>query len=131
MDGSDLTAAVVLARQAVGSPADGLPAEAVVVRRLDRDAEYVLVSLGLPGEPGWVAAVDPASADVMSWAANPSGSTVPSRPAGLEGDATLVWRPSVHSRSPLYPLLRVVGPDGEVFVDLDGRTYDSLGDSRG
>jgi hypothetical protein len=56
---------------------------------------------------------------------------VPSRPAGLEGDATLVWRPSVHSRSPLYPLLRVAGPDGEVFVDLDGRTYDSLGDSRG
>lgn len=130
MDGTDLTAAVVLARQAVGSPADGLPAEAVVVRRLDRDAEYVLVSLGLPGEPGWVAAVDPATG-VMSWAANRSGSTVPSRPAGLVGDETLVWRPSVHSRSPLYPLLRVAGPDGEVFVDLDGRTYSSLGDSRG
>jgi hypothetical protein len=130
VDGSDLTAAVALARRAVGSPADGLPAEAVVVRRLDRDAEYVLVSLGLPGEPGWVAAVDPA-AGVMSWAANHSGSTVPSRPAGLTGDAMLVWRPSAQSRSPLYPLLRVVGPEGEVFVDLDGRTYGSLGDSRG
>lgn len=130
MDGSDVTAAVVLARQAVGSPADGLPAEAAVVRRLDRDAEYVLISLGHPGEPGWVAAVDP-STGVMSWAAILSGTTVPSRPAGLTGDATLVWRPSVLSRSPLYPLLRVAGPDGEVFVDLDGRTHGSLGDSRG
>jgi hypothetical protein len=130
VDGTDLTAAVVLARRAVGSPADGLPAEAVIVRRLDRDSEYALVSLGLPGEPGWVAAVDPATG-VMSWAANQSGSTVPSRPAGLTGDATLVWQPSVQSRSPLYPLLRLSGPDGEVFVDLDGRTHESLGDSRG
>jgi hypothetical protein len=127
-----ISPAVRLARQAVGAP-DDLPASAVVVRRLDRDGEYVLVQIGRPGEPGWVAAVDPRSEDVMTWAANPSGSTtVPDRPGDApDGDAELVWRPGAHSRSPLYPLLRIAAADGDRFVDLAGQVHEPLPDSRG
>lgn len=132
---ADLVAAVALARQAVGAP-DDLPARATRVRRLDRDAGYVLVQLGAPGSAGWVAAVDPVHDDVMAWAVNTSGeSTAPTLPDGVGGvggvrTAEYVWRPSVHSRSPLYPLLRVVTDAGEQFVDLAGRMHDGLPDGR-
>ena len=117
----DIDTAVALARAAVGAPED-IPAEALPVRRLDRDATYVLVRLGRRGEPGWLAAVDPAVRDVLSWARNPSGeSTVP------EGVGELVWRPSVRSRSPLYPLLL----DGGVFTDLSGNRWTDLPHGRG
>ena len=77
MNSADLATAVELARAAAGVGA-GTPASTVVVRRLDRDGEYVLVQLGAPGSAGWIAAVNVADNDVMSWAANPSGeSTVP------------------------------------------------------
>jgi hypothetical protein len=126
----DLGVAVALARQAVGAP-DDLPADAVRVRRLDRDDEYVLVRLGAPGDPGWIAAVNVAAADVMSWAANPSGEPtwppVPTTGAAPE----YVWTPSALSRSPLYPLLRIATADGERYVDLAGRAHEALGDARG
>jgi hypothetical protein len=130
---ADLDTAAALARAAVGAAAD-VPAEALPVRRLDRDTSYVLVRLGRPGEPGWIAAVDPDTADVMTWASNDSGaSTAPSgHPTSVDaGDGELVWRPSAQSRSPLYPLRRVVTSDGEVFIDLAGNVSTGLSDTRG
>ena len=131
MKRADIPIAIALARENVGA-SDALPATAILVRRLDRDAEYVLVQLGAPGEPGWVAAVDPAHDDVMSCAANPSRrSTAPAAPgSGLtRGEVEWVWRPSAHSLSPLYPLLRITTDAGEQFVDLAGVVYDSLPDA--
>ena len=128
--------AVALVRAAVGAPPEAA-ARTFGVRRLDRDASYVLVQLGSPGQPGWVAAVDPGAGDVMTWAANPSGrSSVPTVPTtGFEpvgtGENELVWRPSAASRSPLYPLLRMVTAAGEVFLDLNGTEHHELGGSRG
>jgi hypothetical protein len=118
--------AVELAREAIGVDAE-VPATTVVVHRLDRAGDYVLVRLGKPGVAGWIAAVDVSGRDVMSWAANPRGqSTVP--PPPTTGTAEYVWRPCVASRSPLYPLLRTpsASGDGVRFVDLSGRVYDDL-----
>lgn len=132
MKSADITAAIALARATVGA-ADDVPAVPFPVRRLDRDAEYVLVQLGHPGEPGWVAAVDPAQDEVMTWAANPSGeSTAPTRSASdrHRGQFEWVWRPSAHSRSPLYPLLHITTETGELFIDLAGAGYDTLPDAR-
>lgn len=126
---ADLSTAVTLARQAVGAP-DDLPARATRVRRLDRDAAYVLVDLGAPGTSGWVAAVDPVHDDVMGWAVNRSGQpTAPALPA--DGTAEYVWAPSAISRSPLYPLLRIATDAGERYVDLAGHVHESLGEARG
>ena len=127
MGPGDLATAVELAREAVGVDAR-VPATAIVVHRLDRDADYVLVQLGRAGEAGWVAAVDVAGRDVMSWAANPSGE--PTAPAPITaGD--FVWRPSAVSRSPLYPLLRTVTAEGERYVDLAGTVHTELPITRG
>lgn len=131
---ADLIAATALARQAVGAP-DDLPARAVRVRRLDRDAGYVLVDLGAPGTSGWVAAVDPVHDDVMVWAVNASGQptapVLPADAAGREPAAEYVWAPSALSRSPLYPLLRIATDAGERYVDLAGVVHEGLGDARG
>ena len=71
-----------------------------------------VVLLGPPGRPGWLAAVDPAADDVMTWAAvERAEPTVP------PGEGELVWGPAAGSRSPLYPL-RV---SGDELVGLDGR----------
>ncbi|MBN8884923.1 MAG: hypothetical protein J0I77_04345 [Rudaea sp.] len=122
MDTDDLAAAARIARAAVGIGAE-VPARTYPVRRLDRDASYVLVLLGLPGAPGWIAAVDAAAQDVMTWAANPSGaSTVPAADEALD----LVWQPGSASRSPLYPLHRVNTPDGPRFLDLAGKLHKDL-----
>jgi len=99
MTPADLATAIELAREAAGVSAD-VPGSAVTVRRLDRDAEYALVFLGAQGGPGWIAAVNVADHDVMSWAENRSGeTTLP------PGEGAYVWRPGPDSRSPLYPLL--------------------------
>lgn len=129
---ADLAAAVALARQAVGAP-DDLPARAARVRRLDRDATYVLVDLGAPGSPGWVAAVDPVHHDVMGWAVNATGeSTVPVVPEPPDGAGPdLVWWPGGPSRSPLYPLARLTTAEGERFVDVTGRRHPAGPPTRG
>jgi len=108
------------------------PAVFVPVRKLDRDAKYVLVRLGRPGEAGWVAAIDPAQDEFMTWAANPSGeSTAPTGSASDRsgGEVEWVWRPSAYSKSPLYPILRITTETGELFVDLAGAVYDTLPDA--
>lgn len=131
MRSRDITDAIALARATVGA-AEDVPAVPLPVRRLDRDAEYVLVQLGHPGEPGWVAAIDPAHDEVMTWAANPSGEpTAPTRAASdrPRGEVEWVWRPSAHSRSPLYPLLHITTETGELFIDLAGAVYDTLPDA--
>ena len=90
------------------------------------------MQLGHPGEPAWVAAVDPAQDEVMTWAANPSGeSTAPTRSDSRRPDGEVEWvrRPSAHSRSPLYPILRITTETGELFVDLAGAVYATLPDA--
>ena len=132
MEDSDVEAAVALARATVGVD-ESVPAKTFPVRRLDRDSTYVVVQLGQPDEPGWVAAVDVDQQDVMTWATNESGaSTVPtSRPPSLaSGEAEWVWRPSRSSPSPLYPSLRISNDEGEWFVDLAGAMSTTLSDGR-
>lgn len=125
-----LRTAIALTRQAVGAP-DDVPGEAVRVTRPGRSAGYVLVRLGAPGAPGWVAAVNVEETDVMTWAANPSGEPTTPQPPDDAIGLEYVWAPSVVSRSPLYPLLRIATDDGERYVDLDGRLHEALGDARG
>lgn len=132
MKDSDLEAAIVLARATVGAD-ESVPAKTFPVRRLDRDSTYVLVQLGQPDEPGWLAAVDIDQRDVMTWAENESGeSTVPTRraPDLSSGEAELVWRPSRSSPSPLYPLLRISNDEGEWFIDLAGAVSGQVSDGR-
>ena len=123
---ADLDHAVALARRAVGAP-DDVPARTTRVERLDHAVGYVLVDLGTPGSPGWVAAVDPVHDDVLAWAVNDRGaSTLPDGPPGAApsgpggGAAAHVWWAGGPSRSPLYPLLRVTTADGERYRDLTG-----------
>ena len=127
MGPDDLATAAELAREAVGADAR-VPVSTIVVHRLDRDADYVLVQLGRAGEAGWVAAVDVAGRDVMSWAVNPSGE--PTAPAASAG-GDFVWRPSAVSRSPLYPLLRTTTAEGTRYVDLAGTVHTELPITRG
>jgi hypothetical protein len=132
VDQADLDAAAALARSTIGVP-DDVDALSRPVRRLDRDTSYVLVQLGRAGEPGWVAAVDPRTADVMAWATNATGASTAPEGQGYDGagEGELVWRPCAQSRSPLYPLLRIVAPAGELFIDLAGRASTVLSDGRG
>jgi hypothetical protein len=119
---AQLAQAIEIARATVGTGAD-TPGRAARVRRLDRDAQYVLVYLGQPDQPGWIAAVEPDTGDVLSWADNRSGaSTLPDLP-GETQDAEYVWAPSTASRSPLYPLLLVTTDGGRQLRDLAGNTY--------
>ena len=114
--------AIGIARTTIGVSAEA-PARAVQVRRLDRDGAYVIVYLGQPNQPGWIAAVDLGTDDVMSWADNRSGaSTLPEVPADAD-HAEYVWAPGVASRSPLYPLLLVSTGDVHQLRDLSGGSH--------
>lgn len=128
MEDREIASAVELAREAARAGPD-VVATTLVVHRMDTGAEYVLVQLGAPGEPGWVAAVDPAADDVMSWAANPSGA--PTVPAATASRADYVWAPTAVSPSPLYPLLRLETPCGRQYLDIAGVLHDSLSGHRG
>jgi hypothetical protein len=109
-----------------------LPADAWPVQRLDREASYVLVRLGEAGESGWLAAVDPATSTVMTWAKTAGATTVPSPPPAMKEveDRELVWQPSAQTRSPLYPLLRLTTRKGPLFVDLSGKVWTRLNEGR-
>ncbi|RIJ71219.1 hypothetical protein D1871_14430 [Nakamurella silvestris] len=128
MTSTEVDRAVELARRATGAGPE-VPATAVAVDRLDHDGGYLLVRLGRDGEAGWVAAVDVAVPDVMSWAANPSGEpTIP--PSSAPGDR-YVWAPSGSAGSPLYPLLESTGPEGTRYRDLSGPVADPRRPRRG
>jgi hypothetical protein len=116
------TRAIDIARATVGASVQ-TPARAVRIRRLDRGADYVLVYLGPPGQPGWIAAVEPDAGEVLSWADNRSGaSTLPEIPAEAD-QAEYVWTPGTASRSPLYPLLLVTIDGAPRLRDLAGGTH--------
>jgi len=106
---------------------DDIPAEAVQIRRLDPPSEaYFLVTLGEPETVIAVATIG-ASTGAVGTAAVLSGHgpqlmVDASRARALAGasasaGATLVWRPSRASRSPLYPLWEVEHEGVFVYVD--------------
>lgn len=122
MTEAEVARAIDIARATVGTGPE-TPSRAARIRRLDRDASYVLVYLGQPDQPGWIAAVEPDTGDVMSWADNRSGaSTLPDLPSHT-GDAEYVWAPSTASRSPLYPLVLFTTDGGRRLRDLAGNTH--------
>jgi hypothetical protein len=116
--------AVEAARVVTGAGTD-VPARMDVVERLDRPDRYRLVTLGRPGESGWVVAVGE-DGEVASWAELASGEpTIPS------GDGDLVWWPSATTASALYPLRRVERDGTTTFTGLDGRPLPGPGSDTG
>jgi hypothetical protein len=121
--------AVARVRAAVDAP-NGIAGRASPVRRLDRPGEtYYLVVLGEDGASVAVGTVNAVTGDVGSSA------LLPGRGPHLEVDevrarvlagadrmasAELVWRPSVVSKSPLYPVWKVALPSGPLYVDQGG-----------
>jgi len=115
MEETDVERAVDAARAAVEAPA-GCEYSWRPVTRLDPGrAPYLLVGLGADGS-GWVVAVS-LDGVVQGRAADPDGA----RAWWSSVDGELVWAPGSWSRSPLYPLRRVVRGDAEVLLDHEGR----------
>ena len=113
MDGSEVTRAVEAARVTVGAPADA-EASWRWVTRLDGRAPYLLVGLSAGGS-GWVATVS-SEGVVQGWAVDPAGA----RAWWAAVDDELVWAPGSWSRSPSYPLRRVVHGGEVVLLDHEG-----------
>jgi hypothetical protein len=121
--------AVARVRAAVGA-ADDVAGRAWAVRRMDRPGEmYYLVVLGDEDAAVAVGTVNAATGDVASSA------HLPGRGPHLEVDAAraralagagetagveLVWRPSLVSKSSLYPVWEVLLPSGPAYVDQAG-----------
>jgi hypothetical protein len=121
--------AVARVRAAV-SAADGVAGHAWPVRRLDRPGEtYYLVVLGDEHASVAVGTVSAATGEVGSSAHLPGAGAHlaidAERAKALAGAdeaarAELVWRPSLVSKSPLYPVWEVTLPTGAVYVDQAG-----------
>jgi hypothetical protein len=115
------------ARAALGAD-PGTPGRSWLVRRLDRaGADYHLVVLGPIGATSGLAAVDLAGEVTIS--ARLPGmvehltideATVRATVGNADSSPELVYAPSDHTRSPLYPVWRVSTPDGLHYVDLQG-----------
>jgi hypothetical protein len=128
--------AIDLARGRLGLK-PGIRASAFTVLRIDpaADGVYYLLVFGEPEAAVAVAAVDVATRNVTTWATLPGtaphtlidGETA-SRHAGLPGKsrAQLVWKSSPGSRSPLYPLWQISTEEETVYVDQQGRVWQSL-----
>ena len=120
-------------RAAVGA-ASGVAGRAWPVRRLDRPGEtYYLVVLGDEGASVAVGTVNAETGDVSSSAHLPGRGphlevdAVRARAltnAGETAAAELVWRPSLVSKSPLYPVWEVALPSGPAYVDQAGSVRD-------
>lgn len=106
-----------------------------LVERLDGGNPYFLVVFGEPKAPHAIAAVDALTGDVASsarfeqqakaWLSDARTATALARlPATAV--ARLVWSPSRASLSPLYPLWEIAHGTQRVYVDRDGRRWDSL-----
>jgi hypothetical protein len=129
--------AIALAAAALGSTD---PAVALRVERPDQsDRDYYLVLFGSETATTAVAAVEAGSGVVMSSARLDGKSphlTVSRQRAqeiaavGNGAEAKLVWQPSVASRSSLYPLWKVSGPAGTVYVDQQERSWTDLARAR-
>jgi len=121
--------AVARVRAAVGA-ANGIAGRAWPVRRLDRSGErYYLVVLGDEGASVVVGTVNAVTGDVGSSASLPGRGphlevdAVRARAlagAGETAGAELVCRPSLVSKSPLYPVWEVALPSGPAYVDQAG-----------
>ena len=120
----------------------GLPADTGAchwrVRRLDAPGQaYYLVVFGDARAAVAIADVDSGSGHVKSWARLPG-----SEPHGIidaeqaiklaGGDvmarAELVWKPCRASRSPFYPLWLIHAAKEEVYLDQQGRLWQTLED---
>jgi hypothetical protein len=127
--------AVSRAREAAGVE-EGVPGRAFHVRRLDRMGDaYYLVVFGEEGAAVAVATVGAASGEVGSSAelhgTGPHLEVDEARARELAGggdDAAteLVWRPSVVTKSALYPVWQVWLPDGLVYVSQSGEVTTEL-----
>jgi len=113
-----------------------VPGRAWLVRRLDRPgAAYYLVVFCTESGSVAVATVDAATSEVGTSARLPGGSrhlridAARARAiagASEESEAELIWAPGTASRSPLYPLWQVAGPNGRVYVDQRGVVWKGL-----
>jgi hypothetical protein len=106
-----------------------------IVERLDGGNPYFLVVFGETNAPHAIAAVDALSGDVASsarferqrkaWLSDaPTATALAQLPAPAV--ARLVWSPSRASLSPLYPLWEIAHGAQRVYIDRDGRRWDSL-----
>jgi hypothetical protein len=96
----------------------------------------MLLVFGEEGASVGIAAVDVSTGQVLAQAALPGtgahrlitkAEAVARARAGAGATATLVWAPSMASRSMFYPLWKVEGPTGAVFVDASGTVWPDLG----
>jgi hypothetical protein len=116
------------------------PATALRVERPDQiGRDYYLVTFGPEAATTAVAAVEAGSGVVMS-----SAKLAGQRPhltvtrqraleiaaAGSGAEAKLVWQPGAASRSALYPIWKVSGPGGTVYVDQQERSWTDLTGAR-
>ena len=114
----------------------GTPARGFRVARPDSSGRaYYLIVFGEPEAALGIAAVDIATREVAEWATLAGtgphtlidAATAIRRAGGSAGSrAELIWRSSPASRSPLYPLWRVVTHETTVNVDQQGTVWPSL-----
>ncbi|HLK92466.1 MAG TPA: hypothetical protein VKZ18_21400 [Polyangia bacterium] len=129
--------AIARAAAALGSK------EAAIALRVERpdqvDRDYYLVTFGPEAAATAVAAVEAGSGVVMSTArlAGQRPHLTVSRQRALEiaaagtgADAKLVWQPGVASRSSLYPIWKVSGPAGTIYVDQQEQIWADLSGAR-
>jgi hypothetical protein len=115
---------------------DNTPAHVWRVRWLDQPGEaYYLVIFGELQAAVGVATVDLAGGEVMNWARLPgvgphlmvdeeTALQRASFPPGAQ--AELVWKSCVGSRSPLYPLWEIQARGRVVYVDQQGKVWQTL-----
>jgi hypothetical protein len=106
-----------------------------LVERLDEGNPYFLILFGKQGSEGTIIAVDALDGAITSsaqlervegaWLLEQAKAT---ELAGCEQllEARLVWAPSRATRSPFYPLWELTCESGRVYVDCEGKLWNSL-----
>ena len=118
--------AVAIARRTLAIKADQ-PARTWEVLRLNAEKpRYLLMVFGPPGGVTGIAAIDPASGEVLESARLPGShahtlmsADEAARRAGVNPvtDTQLVWEPTPASRSPFYPLWQIRQGPNVLWVD--------------
>ena len=136
MTGELTTEGAIERARAASHLAERIPARAWRTERLDRPGSaYYLVVFGDEDSAVGVASVDARSGEVHATARlsgqGPHLSVTPSRALALAaldgaGPPRLVWRPCRASLSPLRPIWEVRGSDRAVYVDQEGRLWETL-----